>query len=143
MTDNRELSFVDTNIFIYAYDLSATAKYQKAMKLVSDLWESGWGCLSIQVLQELYVSLTQKIPNPLSAQEAAQIVDDLGQWRLHNPELKSLKEAIQIQQRYKISFWDAMIICSAKELGCTTIWTEDLNPKQLYEGIKAVNPFRE
>jgi predicted nucleic acid-binding protein len=50
-------------------------------------------------------------------------------------------EAIHIQQRNKISFWDAMIICSAKELGCKIIWTEDLNPNQLYEGIKVVNPF--
>ncbi|NLL57645.1 MAG: PIN domain-containing protein, partial [Firmicutes bacterium] len=79
--------------------------------------------------------------HPLKPQETTQIIDDLGQWRLHKPGLKSVIEAIHIQQRNKISFWDAMIICSAKELGCKIIWTEDLNPNQLYEGIKAVNPL--
>jgi predicted nucleic acid-binding protein len=92
-------------------------------------------------LQEFYVNLTLKIPHPLTPQETTQIIEDLGQWRLHKPGLKSVIEAIHIQQRNKLSFWDAMIICSAKELGCITIWTEDLNPNQLYEGIKTVNPF--
>ena len=141
MPDDTEPLFVDTNIFIYAYDVSSAEKHQRARELVSELWDSGKGCLSIQVLQEFYVNLTLKIPHPLTPQETAQIIADLGQWRLHKPELKSVVEAIHIQQRNKISFWDAMIICSARELGCKTIWTEDLNPNQLYEGIKAVNPF--
>lgn len=141
MPDDFERQFVDTNIFIYAYDVSSAAKHQRALELISELWNSGNGCLSIQVLQEFYVNLTLKIPHPLTPLETAQIIDDLGQWCLHKPELKSVVEAIHIQRRNKISFWDAMIICSAKELGCKIIWTEDLNPNQLYEGIKAVNPF--
>lgn len=142
MPDDTDLLFVDTNIFIYAYDVSSAEKHQLALDLVSELWDSGRGCLSIQVLQEFYVNLTMKIPHPLTPLETTRIIDDLGQWRLHKPELKSVIEAIQIQQRNKISFWDAMIICSAKELGCKTIWTEDLNPNQIYEGIKAINPFQ-
>ncbi len=141
MPDDTDLLFVDTNIFIYAYDVSSAEKHQLALELVSELWNSGKGCLSIQVLQEFYVNLTLKIPQPLTPLETARIIDDLGQWRLHKPELKNVLEAIHIQQRNKISFWDAMIICSAKELGCKTIWTEDLNPNQVYEGIKAINPF--
>ena len=141
MPDDTELLFVDTNIFIYAYDITSAEKHKRDRELLSELWESGRGCLSIQVLQEFYVNLTLKVPHPLTPQEATQIIADLGQWRLHKPGLKSVIEAIHIQQRNKISFWDAMIICSAKELGCKIIWTEDLNPNQLYEGIKAVNPF--
>jgi predicted nucleic acid-binding protein len=141
MPDDAELLFVDTNVFIYAYDVTSAEKHQRARELISELWESGRGCLSIQVLQEFYVNLTLKVPHPLKPQETTQIIDDLGQWRLHKPGLKSVIEAIHIQQRNKISFWDAMIICSAKELGCKIIWTEDLNPNQLYEGIKVVNPF--
>ncbi len=142
MPDDTDLLFVDTNIFIYAYDVSSAEKHQHALELVSELWNSGRGCLSIQVLEEFYVNLTLKIPHPLTSLETARIIDDLGQWRLHKPGLKNVLEAIHIQQRNKISFWDAMIICSAKELGCTTIWTEDLNPYQFYEGIKAINPFQ-
>ena len=141
MPGDTELQFVDTNILIYAYDVSSTEKHRRALALVSELWDSGRGCLSIQVLQEFYVNLTQKIPHPLTPQETVRIIEDYGRWHLHKPGLKSVIEAIQIQQRNRISFWDAMIICSAKEMGCQNIWTEDLNANQLYEGIKAVNPF--
>ena len=109
--------------------------------MIIDLWESGLGCLSIQVLQELYVNISAKIPKPLPADIASRIITDLGQWRLHIPDLSSILEAIEIQQRNQISFWDAMIICSAKTLDCKIIWTEDLNTNQFYENIKAVNPF--
>ncbi|HSW58827.1 MAG TPA: PIN domain-containing protein [Dehalococcoidales bacterium] len=141
MPDNTELQFVDTNILIYAYDVTSTEKHRRALALISELWDSGRGCLSVQVLQEFYVNLTQKIPHPLTPPEAVLIIEDYGQWRLHKPELKSVIEAIHIQQRNKISFWDAMIICSAREMGCQNIWTEDLHANQFYEGIKAVNPF--
>ena len=141
MPDENGLQFVDTNILIYAYDVSSAEKHGRALELISKLWDSGKGCLSIQVLQEFYVNLTQKIPHPLTPSKTMRIIDDYGRWRLHKPELKSVLEAICIQQRNKISFWDAMIICSAKELGCKKIWTEDLNPNQIYEGIIAVNPF--
>jgi len=141
MSENRSYEFVDTNIFLYAYDLSDAGKRQKAQALISHLWETGRGCISIQVLQELYVNLTLKIPRPLTPQVATQIISDLGQWRLHIPELSSLIEAVNIQQRHQVSFWEAMIICSAKELDCITLWTEDLNPGQRYEGIDVVNPL--
>ena len=141
MSENRSYEFVDTNIFLYAYDLSDAGKRQKAQALIAHLWETGRGCISIQVLQELYVNLTLKIPRPLTPQVATQIISDLGQWRLHIPERSSLIEAVNIQQRHQVSFWEAMIICSAKELDCITLWTEDLNPGQRYEGIDVVNPL--
>ena len=141
MPENKEFQFVDTNIIIYAYDISEPVKREQARSLIIDLWESGLGCLSIQVLQELYVNISAKIPKPLPADIASRIITDLGQWRLHIPDLSSILEAIEIQQRNQISFWDAMIICSAKTLDCKIIWTEDLNTNQFYENIKAVNPF--
>ncbi|MGI6319354.1 MAG: PIN domain-containing protein [Firmicutes bacterium] len=141
MPENKEFQFVDTNIIIYAYDISDPVKREQARSLIIDLWESGLGCLSIQVLQELYVNISAKIPKPLPADIASRIITDLGQWRLHIPDLSSILEAIEIQQRNQISFWDAMIICSAKTLDCKIIWTEDLNTNQFYENIKAVNPF--
>ena len=134
--------FVDTNILIYAYDLSSAEKCRHAQGLLSELWNSGKGCLSIQVLQEFYVNLTQKIPNPLLPEKTVQIINDLGQWRLHEPEHSSILEAIHIQQRNKLSFGNAMMICSAKEMNYEIIWTGDLNPKQFYEGVKAENPFQ-
>jgi predicted nucleic acid-binding protein len=141
MPEESEYQFVDTNIFIYAYDVSSAEKHRRARELIAELWDLELGCLSIQVLQEFYVNLTMKIPNPLAPQKTAQIIADLGKWRLHQPDLTDIIEAIQIQQQNKLSFWDAMIICSAKNMGCKTIWTEDLNTDQSYAGIKAINPF--
>lgn len=141
MTEANELQFVDTNIFVYAYNTSDKTKHQCALSLLTKLWHTGAGCLSIQVLQELYVTLTLKVPDPLTPETCTPIIEDLGQWRLHRPELKSILEAMQIQQQYSISFWDAMIICSARELGCKQVWTEDLNTGQSYSGVTAVNPF--
>ncbi len=141
MPENKGLQFVDTNIIIYAYDFSDTKKQNRAKSLLTDLWKSGLGCLSMQVLQELYVNLTLKIPKPLSPEITGRLIADFGCWRLHIPGLESISDAIDIQQRNRLSFWDSMIICSAKALHCKMIWTEDLNPNQLYENIKVVNPF--
>jgi len=103
MPENKEFQFVDTNIIIYAYDISDPVKREQARSLIIDLWESGLGCLSIQVLQELYVNISAKIPKPLPADIASRIITDLGQWRLHIPDLSSILEAIEIQQRNQIS----------------------------------------
>jgi predicted nucleic acid-binding protein len=72
---------------------------------------------------------------------AARIISDLSAWRLHVPDVSDILEAIDIQQRNKLSFWDALIICSAKKLGCVVLLTEDFNSGQLYEGIRVQNPF--
>lgn len=137
----KQNQFVDTNIILYAYDCSEPVKQNKARALLHSLWDTGLGCISIQVLQELYVNLTRKIPNSLSSVKARQIVLDLGRWRYHAPRLEDLVQAIDIQQRYLLSFWDAMVVCSAKSLQCAILWTEDLNSGQDYDGVQAINPF--
>ncbi|MDI6631236.1 MAG: PIN domain-containing protein [Thermoanaerobacteraceae bacterium] len=133
--------FVDTNVLIYAHDLSAEEKQRRAAALVAELWETGRGCLSLQVLQEFYVAVTQKVAKPLPPAEAARLVADLSAWRVHVPEVSDLLAAIEIQQRNRISFWDAMVIRSAQALDCAVIWSEDLNPGQAYDGVRVVNPF--
>jgi len=141
MNDSTGWQFVDTNILIYAHDTSAGSKHIRAKNLVIELWESGCGCLSIQVLQEFYVTVVQKINKPIKPEMAASIIADLSQWRLHIPDVDDVLEAIEIHRRNSLSFWDAMIICSAKKLGCTVLFTEDLNSGQLYEGVRVKNPF--
>lgn len=141
MRDKIQRIFVDTNIFVYARDSSAGDKYSKAKQLVCNLWRLKEGCLSIQVLQELYVTLTKKIPNPMKSDTAASVVSDLGQWIVHSPETEDILQAINIQHKYGLSFWDSMIICSAARLNCEKILSEDLNAGQVYEGIKVINPL--
>ena len=134
--------FVDTNILIYAYDTSAGVKHQRAKELLSTLWVEKNGCLSVQVLQEFYVVATQKMKKPLSPQMAAQIIVDLEVWRIHAPQVHDVLNAIELQQRYQISFWDAMIVNSALALDCTTLWSEDLNHLQIYQQVQVQNPFK-
>jgi len=135
--------FVDTNILVYAYDLSAGRKHVLAVQWMERWWEERTGCLSIQVLQEFFVTVTRKIATPLSLPVARQIVADLAHWRLHVPEAHDVLEAIDLQQGYRLSFWDAMVLQSAKRLGCKQLFSEDLDPRRSYSGIQVVNPFVE
>jgi len=141
MSEPRSLQFVDTNILIYAHDTSAGQKHSRAKELMRDLWQSGKGCLSIQVLQEFYVNVTQKVTKPLSAEAAAQIIADLSVWEMHCPTMEDVLEAIRLHKRYQISFWDAMILASALQLGCQVLWSEDLNPGQFHGLVEVQSPF--
>jgi predicted nucleic acid-binding protein len=139
MSGSRQ--FVDTNVLVYAHDITAGDKHSRARALIEKLWNNREGCLSIQVLQEFFVTATRKIPKPLEAPAAAGIIDDLAHWHVHAPTAADVLAAIDIHQRTGASFWDAMILRSAKELGCQTLHSEDLNPGQAYEGVQILNPF--
>lgn len=137
----RERYFVDTNLFVYAYDASADNKKEVAVDLISGLWVSRAGCVSVQVLQELFVSLTRKVPRPLAGREAAALVEDLSAWTVHSPGPPDVLSAIELHERADVSFWDAMVLTSARSLGCRTLYSEDLDAGQSYDGVVVVNPF--
>jgi predicted nucleic acid-binding protein len=133
--------FVDTNVLVYAYDGGAGPKAEQARDLVAGLWRSGQGCLSLQVLQELCVTITRKVPKPMPAAGAAALVEDLSQWTLHEPVRADVLAAIDLHRHRRISLWDALILQSARRLGCGTIWSEDLNAGQAFGAIRVRNPF--
>jgi predicted nucleic acid-binding protein len=143
MNAKESLQFVDTNILVYAYNSSAGEKHQRAKALLKQLWDRKAGCLSVQVLQELYVNLTRNVAHPSDLEVAAQIIADLCTWQMHVPDGEDVLGAIRIQQQYQLSFWDAMIIHSAAESGCALIWSEDFSDGQVYEGVKVSNPMNE
>ena len=87
------------------------------------------------------MNITQKVAKPLQADVAAQIVADLSAWQVHRPGVEDVLDAIRLQARYQISFWDAMIVASALQLGCQTIWSEDLNSGQVYDTVTVTSPF--
>jgi predicted nucleic acid-binding protein len=141
MSAEAGLQFVDTNILVYAYDSSAKRRHELARALLAELWQSGQGCLSIQTLQEFFVTITRKVAQPMPADQVAQIISDLGHWKVHTPTVEDVLTAIALQQRYRLSFWDAMILTSAERLECGVVWSEDLNPGQSYTTVKVLNPF--
>ena len=133
--------FVDTNVFVYAFDRSSGEKGEKARVLVRELWERERGCLSLQVLQELYVTLTRKVGRPLSPEAASRLVEDLSAWPCHEPSRVDLLDAIALARKSKVSLWDALILQSARRSGCDVLWSEDLNAGQKLAGVVVRNPF--
>lgn len=134
--------FVDTNIIVYAYDRDAGKKHQIASKLVKDLWHSGLGVLSTQVLQELFVTVTNKISSPLDTAKATGIVKNLSKWNIVINDVNTLLSAIEIHEEHKFSFRDSMIIASATKGGATTLLSEDFSDNQEIDGLTIENPFK-
>jgi len=133
--------FVDSNILVYAYDRTAGDKFDRARRLIERLWESGEGVLSTQVLEEFYVTVTAKIPNPLKPRDARQIVSDLGTWTVVVLEIPDILLASEMAERYRVSFWDGLILAAAHKEEATTVWSEDLSHGQKYAEITVYNPF--
>ena len=141
IAERGERRFVDTNLFVYAYDSSSGGKREVARGLIAGLWESREGCASVQVLQELFVNLTRKVPMPLPARDVASLIEDFSAWPVHSPGPRDVLSAVELHERAGVSFWDAMILTSARSLGCRVLYSEDLNPGQSYDGVRVVNPF--
>lgn len=133
--------FVDTNILVYAHDRSAGVKHERARALVDELWDSGNGVLSTQVLQELCINLRKKAARPLSTDEMRALVRDYSAWELVTNTAESIVRALEIEERYKISFWDALIVHAAEAAGAAVLYSEDLARGQLYGAVRVVNPL--
>ncbi len=134
--------FADTNVLVYAHDDSAGARRDQARLLAGQLRDSREGCLSVQVLQEFFVTVTRKIARPLSPETAEEIVADLSRWHVHVPAAGDVLGAIGMHQRAGISFRDAMIVRSAPGMGCAVLYPDDLNAGREYSGIRVENPFQ-
>ncbi len=133
--------FVDTNVLIYAHDLDAGLKHDRAASIVADLWEKENGIISTQVLQEFYVNVTRKIARPMTPAAARGIIRNYLAWRVEPNEPSAVLLASEIGERNRISFWDALIVASAARAGADRILSEDLNHGQVIEGIRIENPF--
>jgi len=134
--------FVNTNILVYAHDRSAGLKHQRAQALVESLWESGQGVLSTQVLQELCINLRRKVSKPLPVSEVRQLIRDYSTWEIMTNTSESVLAALDIEARYKTSFWDALIIQSAEASGASVLYSEDLSDGQKYGALRLVNPLK-
>jgi predicted nucleic acid-binding protein len=133
--------FVDTNILVHAHDLDAGDKHEEAQRIVSELWETKNGVLSTQVIQELYVTLTKKVLHPIEKVTARRILQRYFTWQVIINDPAIIMRASDIEEAYKLSFWDALIVSAAYAKNVTTILTEDLNHGQYIEGILIQNPF--
>ena len=133
--------FVDTNILLYAKDASEKEKQPVAEALIRELWETRSACISVQVLNEYYVNVTQKQKPGLTRAEAWGDVEALQAWEQIPIRFPLLVRGYHVQARYHLSWWDSLIVAAAVEANCKEILSEDLSSEQVYEGIPVINPF--
>jgi predicted nucleic acid-binding protein len=137
----RDKCFVDTNILVYAHDRSAGIKHLRAKRLLERLWESGQGVLSTQVLQELCFNLRRKAGNPLPVDEVRILIREYSTWEIVTNTPESVLMALDVEMRYRVSFWDALILQAAAFSGASILYSEDLAAGQHYGSIQVVNPL--
>jgi predicted nucleic acid-binding protein len=133
-------SFFDTNVLLYADDKAAPAKQSRALALVAEHRRAGTGVVSMQVLQEYFVTVTRKLG--VDAAIARRKVELLAEFDVAAPELADILAAIDLHRLHGFSFWDALVIRTAKQSGCTVLFSEDMQDRQEIDGVRIVNPFR-
>ena len=141
MTGEKPLSFVDTNVLVYAFDKSSSPKKRIAQRLMNELMDEDRLRLSTQVLQELFVTLTRKVSKPCTSDEALAVLEDLTAWPLMVVDYAAIRAAIDLTDRTKLSFRDALVVVAAARTGASVLFTEDLNHGQEILGVRISNPF--
>ncbi len=134
--------FVDTNVLVYARDSSDPPKQARALEWMKHLWEAGTGRISVQVLEEFYVTTTRKLKPGLAPEDARADVRDLSVWRPVPIGETALEVAWTLEDRFALSFWDALIVAAAHVADCRHLLTEDLEAGVDYDGVRIVDPFR-
>lgn len=134
-------TFVDTNVLVYAHDLAESERRPIAQALLDDLWRTRTGALSTQVLQEFYNVVTRKFEPPLSKRAAREIVASYAEWLVVQIDLALILAASVLQERHKLSFWDALIVEAARRSGASRIVSEDLQAGRRLGGARIENPF--
>lgn len=135
------MEFLDTDVLVDVHDPSADPRHTAARDLIDRLFTQRQGVLSVQVLQEVFVTIARKVRVPVHADIATQRLRSLSRWRVHAPLADDVIAAASISERHRISLWDAMIVRSALQTGCRTLWTEDLNDGQRIDDVVVRNPF--
>ena len=133
--------FVDTNGFVYARDRTDAAKHRRALQWLAVLWDERAGRVSWQVLQEYYVTATRKLHPPRDTFDAREDVAALVTWQPIPIELSTIDAAWAIEDRFGLSWWDALIVAAAQAGGCTHLLTEDLQDGQSFGDVTVVSPF--
>ena len=135
-------TFVDTNILIYARDSSEPRKQALAEIALRKLWENRNGRISIQVLNEYFVNVTQKLSPGLSRAEAWQDIKSLRAWNPLSLEAPLMDLAYALQEKHALSWWDALIVAAAQVLECNYLLSEDLSDAQTYGRVTVINPLK-
>lgn len=131
--------FVDTNILLYAHDVDAGDKHARARDKILQAWsQDPVPSISVQVLQEFLVNLVRK---GVPGRTARQTVESYLEWQIIDSDVVLFRSALELQERWKLSFWDSLILAAAQRSGATRLWSEDFTPGQNFDGIIIENPI--
>jgi predicted nucleic acid-binding protein len=136
-------AFLDTNILIYAHDRGAGAKQERAREAIAELWNHRSGVLSTQVLQEFYMNVRRKAANPISRSEARRTLENYLSWTIVINDGDSILRALDLERRYTLSFWDALIVQAAQQSGAERLLSEDFKHGRRFGDVMIVNPFED
>jgi predicted nucleic acid-binding protein len=138
----NDLTFVDTNILVYALDQDAGEKRARAADALRMLWTSGLGRLSVQVLHEFYVNVTRKLSTPVARSSAREVVVAYGAWIGEPTTATTVARAAVIADMAQLSFWDALVVQAAIQAGADRLVSEDLQDGRRFGSLTIENPFR-
>jgi len=133
-------SFFDTNVLVYADDKAVPAKQRRALDLVAEHRRARTGVVSLQVLQEYFVTVTKKLHVDTSI--ARRKVELLAEFDVAVPGVADILVAIDLHRLHGFSFWDALVLRSAKQAGCSVVFSEDMQNAREVDGLRIMNPFK-
>jgi predicted nucleic acid-binding protein len=135
------ITFIDSNIFIYAIDQSEPIKRHKAIKRIEKARTEGTIALSTQVLHEFYNISTRKLKPELPHAQAAQAVNSLCEFTVLGSSAASVRTALDLKVSHQISWWDALIVEAALRADASVLITEDGQHGREYGKLRLENPF--
>ena len=133
--------FVDTNVLLYSEDGADPKKQAQALAWLKELWQRRCGRLSTQVLNEFYVNATRKLQPAMSSGDARAEVRRYQRWHPWQIDQATVEAAWAAESRFKLSYWDALIVAAAQQQGCDLLLSEDLQHEQRFDSVQVINPF--
>jgi predicted nucleic acid-binding protein len=133
--------FVDANVLVYAHNAAEPLKRDVALALLRRLWADLSGRTSVQVLNEFYSVITRKLSARMSQDDGWIEVEEYLRWNPQQLDSGLMQRARHIEARYKLSWWDSLVVAAAQQQGCSLLYTEDLQHGAIFDGVKVVNPF--
>ncbi len=143
---SEEKRLIDTNILVYAYDISEKAKRKVARAILEKIWDQGGGVVALQNLSEFFVVVTEKVKNPIPTASARRIAMDIlrsGRWLVIDRRAETMMTAMDLVENVGTPYWDALIAACMLEHGIHTIVTENERDFKKIPGLTVINPFKE
>jgi predicted nucleic acid-binding protein len=133
--------FVDTSVLVHAHDLDSGLKRAIAEHVLKQMWQDETGVLSAQVLQEFYAALTGGLASPVPRRAARDLLQAYSAWPVVTLDAADLLAASDLEERYRLTFRDALIVAAARKSGATLMLSDTLQPYRPITGLELQNPF--